>query len=51
MRELVLYPLSDMQAVHLLLTACQRDVTKRELGLKASNKITIHEHLRRENNV
>jgi hypothetical protein len=46
MRELVLHPLSEMEAVHLLLTACTRDVTKQELGLSAADKITIHERLR-----
>ncbi len=51
MRELVLHPLSEMEAVHLLLTACTRDVTKQELGLSAADKITIHERLRQEKNI
>jgi hypothetical protein len=51
MDEIRLNALTDMQAIDLLLSSCDREVTKQELGLRADDLISVHEHLRREQNI
>lgn len=45
MDEIHLKSLSDVQAVDLLLSSCDREITKEELGLSPSDSISVHEHL------
>jgi hypothetical protein len=35
----------------LLLSSCNREITKEELGLKPDDPISVHEHLRNEKNI
>ncbi len=51
MDEIRLTELTEFQAVDLLLSSCDREITKEELGLKATDIKSIHEHLRLEGNI
>ena len=51
MDEIRLTELTEFQAVDLLLSSCDREITKEELGLKSTYSKSIHEHLRLEGNI